>query len=305
MSRALPRLRPGDAVSIVTPAGPVESDRLQRGMRVLEGWGLRPRPGRHVGRRDGYLAGSDAERAADLAAAFDDPDTRAVLYARGGYGTTRLLPDLPLEALGRSGKLLVGYSDLTALSLALSRDAPFPHLYGPSVAELGDEPPTYDAESFRAALFGESSGGRLQIDGLRTVRAGRAEGFIVGGCLSLIVALTGTPFEPPLQGRLLFLEEVDEEPYRLDRMLTHLASAGRLDGVAGLLIGQLAGCRSPSDAGAGPTAEQVVASFADRSEGPVLAGLKVGHGVGRLTVPLGVRVEVDGDAGAVTFHTSR
>ena len=123
MSRSLPRLRVGDVVSVVAPAGPVDSGRLQQGIKVLEGWGLRPRVGRHVDAEKGYLAGDDRDRASDLVAAFQDPESRAVLYARGGYGTTRLLPELPLDTLAASDQLLAGYSDLTALTLALSTSA--------------------------------------------------------------------------------------------------------------------------------------------------------------------------------------
>ena len=301
MSRALPSVRAGDALGIVAPAGPVDRERLQRGMRVLTDWGLEPRLAQHAQDRSGLFAANDADRAADLAAAFADRGQRAVLYARGGYGTTRLLPRLDLAKVRRSGKLLAGYSDITALGLALSRESPFPYLYAPNVDDLAGQPPVFDAASYRAGLFGQHPGGRQEVGGLTSLRGGKADGIVLGGCLSLIVTLVGTPFEASFDGRVLFLEEVNEEPYRIDRMLTHLATAGRLDGLAGLLVGQLVSCDRGTGVD-GPTAEDVMASFADRIDGPVLLGLPAGHGPDRQTIPLGVRVEVDGAAGTVIFH---
>ena len=154
MTFSIPAVGPGDAIHVVAPAGPVNGEATKHGMALLAGWGVQPVAGRHLMERQGYLAGSDEERADDLTAAFD---SSAVAYARGGYGTTRLLPHLDLPALAARGRLLVGYSDATALGLALSLERPQPHLYGPGIAELGAQPPDHHAPSFEAGLLGAAS----------------------------------------------------------------------------------------------------------------------------------------------------
>jgi muramoyltetrapeptide carboxypeptidase len=302
MRAGLPTLARGDRVWVVAPAGPVPPVRLQAGLQRLADLGLAPEPAPHVGAAAGFLAGSDAVRAGDLAAAFASSDGRGVFYARGGYGTTRLLPALDLEALAASGKLLLGFSDTTALGLALSCRRPFPYLHGPTVADLGGPAADHDAASLKAGLFGLHPSGRQQVQGLSMLRPGRAEGVVLGGCLSLVAALLGTPYEAPLAGRILFLEDVNEEPYRLDRMLTQLLSGGRLEGLAGLLLGQFHRCLPRQGTTGSQTAEEVLEDLAQRLRCPVLAGLPAGHGPGRITIPLGMPAELDADAGTVIFH---
>jgi muramoyltetrapeptide carboxypeptidase len=271
-------------------------------MERLSELGLKPAAGRASGRIAGYLAGSDGERAGDLSGAFLHDPVQGVLYARGGYGTTRLLPLLDLEAMAGSRRLLAGYSDATALGLALSLNRPFPFLHGPSVVELGAERPDHDEASLRAGLFGGHPDGRQRLGELETLNRGDARGIVLGGCLSVLCALLGTPFMPGLDGRILFLEDVNEEPYRLDRMLTQLFQSGRLDGVAGLLLGRFTGCEPADPAPPSRTAREVLEEFAGRLGVPALAGLPAGHGAGRVTIPLGVEVELDGDRGMATFH---
>ena len=302
MTAALPALSTGDRVAVVAPAGPVDRERLRRGMERLTEMGLQPVPGEASDRVTGYLAGTDDERSRDLSRAFRQGAARGVFYARGGYGTTRILPRLDLEEVAASGRLLVGYSDATALGLALSVKRPFPFLHGPSVAGLGAEAPDHDEDSLRAGLFGTHPGGRQRLGDLETLRGGSARGVVLGGCLSILCALVGTPFEPSLAGRILFLEDVNEEPYRLDRMLTQLCQAGRLEGVAGLLLGQFTGCVPRDATRPSRTTREVLAELAGRLQVPVLAGLPAGHGPGRVTIPLGVQVEIDGDGGVAVFH---
>ncbi len=301
MTFSIPALGPGDSIHVVAPAGPVHGEAVKRGMAVLSGWGVSPVAGRHLLERQGYLAGSDEERAADLTAAFGDTGTCAVAFARGGYGTTRLLPLLDLPGLAARRRLIVGYSDATALGMALSLDRPQPHLYGPGIAELGAQAPDHHEASLEAGLLGRHPGGVQTIQGLQTVRPGHARAVVMGGCLSLMAALAGTPFMPSLRGRILFLEDVGEEPYRLDRMLTQLSAAGVVKGLSALILGRFTGCVPRPEADS-PSAEEVLHSWARGLDVPAVAGLPAGHGPGRVTIPLGVEADLDAETGTVAFH---
>lgn len=282
----------GDAVAVVAPASPAPRAAVERGIARLEAWGLRVVRGRHLSTRRGYLAASDAERAADLAAALADPAVRAVFCVRGGYGTPRLLDRLDYAALAPHPKIVVGYSDVTALLLALHRRAGWVVFHGPMVAsDLGAETPSAETlEGLRRALFEPAPLGRVaQPSGLPppvVIRPGAAAGRLTGGNLSLVAATLGTPYEIRTRGRILFLEDVGEAPYRVDRLLTHLGNAGRLDGVAGVAYGEL-------ESGVREVLE-------DRLGGlgvPVLAGLAIGHGRHKATLPLGVRATLDASEG--------
>lgn len=299
MTLAMPALSPGDEMHVVAPAGPVPGDDLERGLAVLSGWGLRPVSGRHLLARDGYLAGSDAERAEDLTAAFAGDG--GVAFARGGYGTTRLLHLLDLPALAARRRLLLGYSDATALGLALSLERPQPHLYGPGIAELGIPQPDHHTGSLEAGLLGRHPGGVQTIQGLRSIRPGQVRAVVMGGCLSLVAALAGTPFMPSMKGRILFLEDVAEAPYRLDRMLTQMVAAGVVEGLSGLILGRFTDC-VPHQESPSPTALEVLRSWARDLDVPAVSGLPAGHGPGRVTIPLGVEADLDAGAGTVLFH---
>lgn len=301
MTFSMPALGPGDIVHVVAPAGPVPGEAVKHGMSILAGWGLSPVAGRHLLAQEGYLAGSDEERAADLAAAFAGDGTSAVAFARGGFGTTRLLPLLDLPALAARRRLLLGYSDATALGLALSRDHPQPHLYGPGIAELGAPAPDHHAASLQAGLLGQHPGGVQTIQGLQTIRPGHVRAVVMGGCLSLVAALAGTPFMPSLRGRILFLEDVGEEPYRLDRMLTQLSAAGVVEGICALILGRFTGC-GPRPGADSLEAPEVLESWARDLDVPAVAGLAAGHGPGRMTIPLGVEADLDAETGTVAFQ---
>ena len=301
MTHFIPALGSGDRVQVVAPAGAVDGEALTRGIEILSGLGVRPVSGRNVLRREGYLAGSDEERAGDLTAAFKDTAAAAVAFARGGYGTTRLLPLLDLKGLAARRRLLLGFSDATALGLALSLERPHPHLYGPGIAELGVPKPDYHPASFAAGLLGRHPGGVQTIEELKSIRPGQARAVVMGGCLSLVAALAGTPFMPSLRGRILFLEDVSEEPYRLDRMLTQLSAAGVVQGLSALLLGRFTGC-VPRPGSASPTALEVLRSWALHLDVPAVSGLPAGHGPGRMTIPLGVEADLDASTGTVAFH---
>jgi len=288
-------LSKGDTVAVVTPGFGVRRRELRAGVRRLQELGFRVAVGEHVLDREGYLAGPDAARAEDLGWALAHPDARAVWFARGGYGSARLLDRVSWRRLARSPKTLVGYSDLTSLFFAALSRAGCPCLYGPVVAELGDAR-AYDAVSLRRSLRGEPS--VLRFPASRVATPGRARGPLLGGNLSVLIHLLGTPYAPDLRGAILFLEDVGEPAYRLDRMLTHLRMSGRIAEVAGVVLGSFEPTRRRSFLRDRPIADLVEESFGPLGV-PVVTGLKLGHTAGKLTLPLGGEARVDTASGTL------
>ncbi|MFC9745792.1 S66 peptidase family protein [Streptomyces niveus] len=295
-----PRLRPGAKVAVVAPSGPVPADRLEAGLDLLRGWGLDPVVAPHVldrHREFDYLAGTDEARARDLQDAWCDPTVAAVLCARGGYGVQRMADLLDWDAVRAAApKPFVGYSDITALHEAFAVRAGVATLHGPMVAALTFLKDPATQESLRATLFEPDT---VRTVGQATARAlvpGRAHGITLGGCVSLLAADLGTPHaRPSAAGGLLLIEDIEEEPYRLDRILTQLLRSGWLDGVAGIVLGSWAGC--------GPY-ETVRALLLDRLGGlgvPIVEELGFGHGPTNLTVPLGVPAVLEASADTATL----
>jgi muramoyltetrapeptide carboxypeptidase len=288
----------GDRVGVVAPGFAVKPAKLKAGLRALERLGYRPRVGRHVLARHGYLAGDDAQRGADLAAMLRDEELSALWFARGGYGTARLLPDLPWGALRRDPKLLIGYSDLTALFNAVVDRTPAICLYGPVVTELSD-PGAYHGPSLRKLLAGRPF--TLRFPRRAALIGGRAEGRLLGGNLSVLCHLVGTPYEPDYRGAVLFIEEVGEQTYRIDRMLTQLSQSGVLRKVAAVLLGTItapARRRYPPDRSLHEVLGEALAPLGV----PVVRGIEAGHVAGKRTLPLGARTTVDTAAGTVHFE---
>ncbi|NUQ02149.1 MAG: LD-carboxypeptidase [Armatimonadetes bacterium] len=296
-------LLPGMTIGIASPAGPVTADSLDRGLRRLHTLGFETRPGPHARDRWHYLAGSDADRAADLQALWSDPEVDAVWCARGGYGAMRLLPLVDWQRLARPIPL-IGYSDITALQLALYRHHRLVSFSGPMIStshgyghpESVDHHTETDLWSWlRPGPLPRQLANPPELP-LRVLREGRAEGPLLGGNLSLVAALVGTPYLPDFHGAILVIEDIGEAPYRVDRMLTQLALAGILDQIAGVVIGDFADYQPPPEPDPGPpVAELVLERLGDRDL-PVLADLTYGHLPRRCTVPLGAwcRLETDG-----------
>jgi muramoyltetrapeptide carboxypeptidase len=272
-------------------------------VRYLEGIGYRVKVGLHVEARRGYLAGTDDQRVDDLNAMLRDRQVRAIFALRGGYGTPRLLPFVDYRAARRDPKIVVGYSDLTALQLALFRRAGLVGFSGPMVAsDFGKVPDAFTEESFWRLLTSTQRPGVLsQPVGCPLVRrrGGRAEGRILGGNLSLVASVLGTPFSPDYRGSLLVLEDVGEQLHRLDRMFTQLRNAGILDRIGGLVLGQFTRCR-PGD-GRQPflTEREIMDDVCSWARVPTVEGFQYGHVSAKLTVPIGVMGRVDADRGKV------
>ncbi len=308
-------LKPGDTVGLVTPSTYVsDPDRLQLARQTIEQLGLKYKLGRAVSRRDGYLAGSIKDRVADLHAMFEDPEVRAVFCIRGGYGAAMLLDSLDFSLIRRNPKIFAGYSDITALHLGIHRMTGLVTFHSPVVLSSF---PDYTLEHFRHAMFEAKPLGTLANPPearpirpkhpLRVLRGGKASGPLTGGNLSLISTTLGTPYEIETDGKLLFIEDVDEQPYSMDRMLTHLRLAGKFRNIRGLIVGECADCR-PRDYK--PSFEstfslgEVLDNILGDLKVPILYGLTIGHTDDQLTLPLGVQSTLDADAGTLTIEES-
>jgi muramoyltetrapeptide carboxypeptidase len=293
-------LRPGDTVALVAPSGPVREERVAGAIALLSRWGLRVAPGVDVYARHGFLAGTDAQRLAGLNAALADPAVRGVVCARGGYGVQRIVDGLDLAAVRDDPKLVVGFSDITALHLALWRGARLASLHGPVASQLTEDFAPASVDSLRAAIGTDRpvvlTADPLAETGPLRVPGAQVAGTLLGGNLCLLAASVGTRDEPDLRGAVLLLEEVDEPPYKVDRMLTQLRRAGVLDGVAGIAVGQFTRC---ADDWPMSTVDVLADRLGDLGV-PVLGGLPVGHGPGALTVPVGVPATLDVPAGTLT-----
>ena len=283
-------------MGVIAPSGVLNEERLQTGIGVLEGWGLRVELGSAVLARHAYLAGDDETRLADLHGMIADDRIRAIFCARGGYGSQRLVPSVDLGPLLRAPKPIIGYSDATALLNAVL-GAGVVGVHGPMVADdLARGLAPRSEEQLWKVLT--DPGWLWEAEVPIAVRPGRGRGRLMGGCLSVLVATLGTPYAPDTRGTVLFLEDVAERPYRLDRLLTQLRQAGKLDELAGLVFGAMDAC--PQVDGVGPL--EVIQSCCAGLSCPVGFGLAAGHTVAQtgcenLALPLGVEVELDTDRG--------
>jgi muramoyltetrapeptide carboxypeptidase len=280
-------------VRVIAPASPFPPEELARGLAVLrDGLGLVPRHRADLDARARHLAGPDARRLEEWREAVADPDARAIFCARGGFGASRLLPDIDPAPLLARPKVLVGFSDICALHAPLNR-AGLATVHGPVLTQLGRAPE--EAWRHRRRLLArdaprpgawEAPAEGAGLVGTATVRAGRASGPLLGGSLTLLAHLMGTPWAPRLEGAILLLEDVGEAPYKLDRYLTQLRLAGALDGLAGVAIGQLTRCDDPRT---GVSGLDVVREAVHALGVPAIEGVPAGHEDRNLAAPLGAR----------------
>ena len=289
-------LRPGDRIAIVAPASPFSADEFHAGLAELRTLGFEPVYSEDVFARDAYLAGSAELRAAAWRTWWADPDVSAVIAARGGYGSVHLLPLLDPREVRDRPKAFIGYSDNTSLLTWLTQECRVTAFHGPMVAARFAKGPTaYDRDTLLRCLCRNEPAGEIASPGLDTLVPGEAAGMLTGGTLTQLVASLGTPFAfcPP-PGCVLFLDDVGERPYRIDRMLTQLRLSGILSRASAIVFNELPGCDEP---GGSPTSKSVVASLLQDFPGPVLFGLPSGHTDGAcLTLPFGVRARVIGGA---------
>ena len=298
-------LQPGDLVRVIAPASPLtDPDRLAGGLATLESWGLRVRTREGFNdRRHLFFAGRPEERAAELMEALLDPECKAVLPVRGGYGLQTVLPLLDAQAIRAAAPtIVVGCSDLTALLNWLVQEAGQTCVHGPMVGALAGDRDVPGRDRLRALLFDGGKPPALRPTGDAhsfCASPGVATGRAVGGSLSLLAATCGTPYQVDTRGAVLFIEEVGERPYRVDRTLVQLAQAGLFDHAAGVVFGDFTGCDEP---GGKVSWRDAVDRVFRRRPLPVLTGVPFGHGNPNLAWPLGVRVHLDAGAGVVTFR---
>lgn len=301
-----PRLSPGNRISLIAPAGPLlERDDLTRAQELCRALGYDPVVGRNAYSRHGYCAGTDAERLADLNSALQDPSIDAIWCIRGGYGSLRLLDQIDYAAFARHPKALVGFSDVTALLNALTRLTGVVTFHGP-VARAAMA--AFSRSHFERVLTCAAPAGRLgrlaqpsdvlvsRENRIVTLAGGVAEGPLTGGNLTLLQTLIGTPYFPGLAGSILFLEDVGEDLYRVDRMLAHLRLIGALRRLAGVVIGRFTEMRRFDGDGA-LGFDEVLAGYFEPLGIPVAYGFPVGHIDAQWTLPLGIRARLDADAG--------
>ena len=302
-------LRRGDVIGLVAPAGALwRPERVEGCVRYLEGRGYRVEVAAHALGHDGAFAGSDEQRLSDLNGMLRDPRIRAVMALRGGYGTPRLLDRIDYAAVRRDPKIVVGYSDITALQLALWRKTGLVSFSGPlGAVEFASAPDPVTEESFWRLVTSRRTQGRLPLpegEALQTRQTGLGEGPLLGGCLSLVAALLGTPFSPDYRGAVLALEDVHEQFHRVDRMMTQLRLAGVLGRAQGLLLGRFTHTTAADPAHPFHDLEAVWRSVLEGVKAPILEGFPYGHVPRKVTLPWGIPVRVDGQRQTVTLLES-
>lgn len=280
-----PRLETDDTIGIIAPAGPVYRDEIKPAISILHKKGFHTLLSPNMYKKKGYLAGSDEARLEDLHSMFSDNRVKAIFCARGGYGTIRLLDRINYELIARNPKIIAGYSDITALLFAIFKKTRLTSLHGPVLRNLAhDRKNTLDglldqASSVSPMAFDLSDGTAL--------KKGKASGRLLGGNLSLISCLTGTPFMPPMKGAILFIEDKGEPLFRIDRMLNHLRLAGIIDDLSGLIAGSFSNCGDIKDI------NKLLKDITSGLDIPVISGLQVGHGPVNKTIPIGIKAEMD------------
>ena len=300
---APPRLKPGDRIGVVAPSGPVLRKYVVAGLRVLEAAGYRPRLARHLYDRHGHLAGSDAARAEDLNRMLRDPDVRCVLMARGGYGAMRIAREVDWGAMRRDPKIFAGYSDATFLHLGFQARAGVRTLHGPNLHGLGHGRGGEILRWLSWLSHPVPAAGIRELAAPRRFAARRSavSGLVVGGNLALVHHATGTPYLPSFRGKIVFFEEVNEAPYRIDAMLTHLSLAGALRGIRGFALGSFIQC-VPKPRHRELRLGEVLRDRLGALGVPVLGGIKAGHGRRNLPLPLGARATLDPRRGRLIFE---
>lgn len=293
-------LQPGDTLAIVSPSSPIAKEKLERGLEVLHGAGYRTKVYPHALDAKDYMAGEDKDRMSDLQQAFADPGVDAVYCSRGGYGCARLMPYLDLDAMAASGKMFLGFSDITTIHLALNRRG-LVTLYSPMALSFSVERQPWVYESFLSALKGETTTPK-DAPKANTLVGGTVEAEVCGGCLCLLTDSLGTPDALDAAGKILLIEDIDEHPHRVDAMFTHLITSGILQSAAGIVVGEMTGTDEKVDASIGGRPwKEIVRERVIPLGIPAVIDFPFGHVKNMLTMPLGIRARLDADAGTLTY----
>jgi muramoyltetrapeptide carboxypeptidase len=288
-----PRLKRGDTIGIVAPASPFDPEVFFQGLRILESMGFQTRVPEEIYEKDGYLAGSDEHRAGLVMRLFEDQGVNALVCAKGGFGSLRILPLLDFDIIRQNPKVFLGHSDITALLAAVTARSGLVTFHGPLLTTLARAPET----TCRSLLTAVSSGAVIELKPTRGVvlKAGRASGRMIGGNLTTLCHMLATPFEPRFESCILLLEDRGEALYRIDRMLSQMVLAGCFKRLAGLVLGSFEGCGS---------LDGVFKIFAEHFKDiavPILGGFDLGHGQQNLTIPFGLKATLDADKQILAF----
>lgn len=298
-------LKKGDTVGIISPASPPHKENLKRSLSFLEKNGLSYRFGKHAQDEYGYLAGKDEDRAADVNSMFADESIQAIICACGGFGTARMASLLDYELIKKNPKILWGYSDITFLHTAIRQNTGLVTFHGPMLSsDFGEEKGVLPlTESYFQQLFdGSSITYDESISPLEIMREGEADGELTGGNLSLLASSLGTPFEIDTAGKLLLIEDIDEEPYAIDRMLNQLYSAGKLTEAAGIVVADFHNC-VPQKRKRSIPLDEVLEHYVALSGKPAMKGFKIGHCSPNIAVPLGTKAVMDTKTKTLTIQS--
>ncbi|MDP3147654.1 MAG: LD-carboxypeptidase [Ignavibacteria bacterium] len=302
-------LRNGDTIGIISPASsPDDLSRINKGVNYFERLGYHVEVGKNVGKYEGYLAGTDEERIEDLHNMFSNKNIRAIICVRGGYGSPRLLDKIDYQLIKKNPKIFVGYSDITALQLAFFTKTNLVTFAGPMVAvDFHSEINRYTEEIFWRTITSTKKIEKVILpegESLLPMKKGRAEGEIIGGNLSLILSLLGSSYIPKFKDKILFLEDIDEAPYKVDRMLNQLTIAGMLKKISGVLLGEFTDCVEKDAEKKTLTLDEVFEKYLGELRIPVIKNFPHGHRKANHTIPFGIKTKVNADKGYVEFLES-
>ncbi len=303
------KLRTGDVIGIIAPASaPVDPTKLENGIRYIEKNGYRVELGNNVSKINGYLAGTDQERADDLNSMFNNKYVKAIICLRGGYGASRILDKINYKLIRSNPKILVGYSEITALQMAILQKSGLVTFAGPMVAtDLGNGITPYTEDFFWRIISSNKKIGRLKYpdnEKLVSITKGGASGRIIGGNLSVFAALTGTDYFPDLKGRILMFEEVDELPYKVDRLLNQLRLLKVFKQIKGIILGRFVDCNEHDTSKRTLTLGEVMEDYMKELKIPVLYTFPHGHIKDKVTVPFGINVKMNASKGFVEYSES-
>ncbi len=299
-------IKPGSTIAVIAPAFPPDAQKLAQGIHYLKDLGYHILEGQSLTASEKYFAGSDALRADEINRYFADPQVDAVFCARGGWGTLRYLDKLDYQTIRQNPKALVGYSDITTLQLAIWQKAQVPSVSGPMVAvEMGSGILPFTEQHFWGQIQNDAPEYTFQFDCHSEVEVwhkGTARGALVGGCLSMVAHQLGTPYMPDVTGSILFLEDVGEAPYKIDRYLAQLYQAGIFERINGLVLGQFIDCEDDTPSRAHVTVRDILQDYFGRVSFPVVFNFPYGHGMRKFSMPVGVKAELAADACALTVE---
>lgn len=297
-----PRLKPGDTIGVISPGSYITESELQESIQNIEKLGFKTTYTINLLARYGYLAGTDKQRASDVNEMFSRNDVNGIIAARGGYGCTRILPMLDYKVIQSNPKVLVGYSDITALLYGIYKETGLVCFHGPVGISTFNEFSVYNFKNVlmhqypKLTLYNSTEPSNDQLYKPTTIRSGKAKGKLVGGNLSLMVSVIGTLYDVDTDGKIIFIEEVDEEPYRVDRMITQMIEAGKFKKAAGIALGVFSGCKSNPDKSGIDNSFSVLEVIQNRLfplNIPVVYGMSFGHIENKFTLPFGIEAELD------------